>query len=248
MAKEITELVNYKPILQWTKNGVSHQYTLNDYDVVWLARALWKEGAPRAAVGHTLLQRFAALYPQYTTLSKFLRAYCQPLNPHWFPSGYRHKRKVTRLKKLGKNLEAKKEIDRAKRRIEFSQTPWEDIPEQYRDLTLNLLKGLISNPVPKAVHFCMSQAKSGSTHEAAKIAAEQYAVNKGLGPPIPIAGGFGTGMNWFFESKGSGPPKIAMIGQTKITKNLVIASKRRPGEAVAAGILGLALLTSLKKR
>lgn len=247
MAGDKKEVDISQPTISWRKGGVSHNYKLRETDVLWLARALWREGAPRAAVGYTLLQRFAALYPKYTTLTQFLRAYCQPLNPQWFPSGQRSKRKVARLKKENRHIEAVKETERAKKRMEYSQTPWSEIPQQYRDFTDRLLSGAVPNPTPTAIHFCASQAKSGSTHQDARAAAEQYALKKKLGPPVPVPGGFGPGMNWFFESRGSRPPQIAMIGTKKI-KNLVLASKRNPGGAAAAGLLGLAIIVATKKR
>lgn len=246
MSTEIQGVDVQRPAISWQKGEVSHTYKLSDSDIVWLAKALWREGAPRAAVGYTLLQRFAALYPKYGTLTKFIRAYCQPLNPAWFPNGQRSKRKVARLKKAGRHIEASKEIDRAKKRIVYSQTTWEEIPQQYRDFTERLLMGAVTNPVPTAIHFCMSQAQPGSTHKESRIAAERYAVKKGLGPPLPVPGGYGSGMNWFFESKGSKPPQIAMIGTTRI-KNVLLASKRTPG-AAAAGLLGLALIIATRKR
>lgn len=247
MVVESKEVDIEQPSIQWRKGGVSHSYKLRENDVIWFARALWREGAPRAAVGYTLLQRFAALYPKYSTLTQFIRAYAQPLNPAWFPTGQRHKRKIARLKKDNRHIEASKEIERAKKRVTYSHTPWSEIPEQYRNLTERLLTGAVPNPTPTAIHFCASQAKRGATHDQARAAAEQYAQKKGLGPPVAVPGGYGLGMNWFFESRGPRPPRIALIGTKKI-KNLLLASKRHPGEAAAAGLLGLALIVATKKR
>lgn len=246
MAQEVTEPSSKRPILQWKKGEVSHSYQVSDADKTWLARALWREGAPRNAVAHTLLQRFAALYPKYATLTKFIRAYVQPLNVHWYPSGYRHKRKVEYLRKANRHTEAQAEIERAKRRKVYSTTPWEAIPAQYRDLTDRLLAGQVSNPVPTAQHFCASQARPGATHEQAKQSAEQYAEKKKLGAPIKVAGGFGQGMNWFFPLKNQKPPQIAMILPTRV-KGVVVARKVTPGETAIVGIIGLGLVAMAKR-
>lgn len=246
MANEVTEPSSRRPILQWKKGEVSHSYQVSDTDRTWFARALWREGAPRNAVAHTLIQRFASLYPKYSTLTKFLRAYVQPLNPNWYPGGYRSKRKVEFLKKQKRYTEAQAEIERAKRRKVYSTTPWEQIPEQYRDLTDRVLSGAVPNPVPTAQHFCASQASPGATHEQAKEAAEKYAHKKNLGAPIPVAGGFGQGMNWFFPVQGQRPPKIAMILPKKV-KGMVLARKVTPGETAIVGIIGLGLVAMAKR-
>jgi hypothetical protein len=246
MSQEVTAPVIRRPILQWKKGEVSHSYQVSDTDRTWLARSLWREGSPRNAVAHTLLQRFAALYPKYSTLTKFLRAYVQPLNPNWYPGGYRHKRKVAFLKKHRRHTEAQAEIERAKRRKQYSQTPWDQIPEQYRELTDRLLAGAVPNPVPSAQHFCASQARPGASHDQAKKAAEKYAEKKKLGAPIPVAGGFGQGVNWFFPVRGRNPPKIAMI-EPKNFKGVVIARKVTPGSSAIVGIIGLGLVAMAKR-
>lgn len=246
MLQELAGISLHNPVLHWELRGASHQYRLSTADVVWIARSLWREGAPQAAVGYTLLQRFASIYPKYSTLTRFIRAYVQPVNPAWFPNGYRHKRKLERLRKDGRHTEAKSEAARAKNRLVYARTPWEEIPEKYRELTERLLQGTLPNPVPQSVHFCASQAKPGSSASEAQSSAEKYADKKGIGKPIKIAGGFGRGMNWFFRSKGEAA-KISLVS-TKRIKDVMIASRRRPGEAVAIGILGLALMTAAKNR
>lgn len=246
MPEPVKTVETARPILQWTKGDVSHSYRVSTVDTVWLARALWREGAPRNAVGHTLLQRFASLYPKYKTLSKFLRAYVQPLNPNWYPNGYRSKRKVARLRKARKHQEAQAEIERAKRRMLYSTTPWESIPAAYRDLTQRLLSGVVPNPVPTAEHFCASQAKSGASHEEAKKAAQEYAEKKKLGQPIAVPGGFGQGMNWFFPLPGRKPPRVAMIVPHNY-KGVIMARKVTPGQTAAVAFIGLGLVALAKR-
>lgn len=239
----------FRPIIQWTKGTTTHSYQVTDTDRVWLARALWREGAPRSAVGHTLLQRFASLYPRYSTLTKFLRAYCQPLSTKWFPTGYRHKRKVAKLRKAGQTKRAKAEIEAARRRTVYSRTPWEQIPIQYRQITDRLLAGRVPNPVPAAEHFCISLARPGAPHAEAKAAAEQYAQKHGFGSPVAVPGGFGRGQNWFFEAPTRRPPRLTFIAGGHPTA-AYMASRMvtpTPGETAAAAALTLGLV-ALSKR
>jgi hypothetical protein len=57
--------------MKWVYNNQYHQYKQTEADLLWLARAVAREGKPYDAVAWTLLQRFALLYPMYPTLAEF---------------------------------------------------------------------------------------------------------------------------------------------------------------------------------
>ncbi len=63
----------------------------DDDDRLWLLRAVEAEGAPRDLVAQTLVNRWAWLADttpgRYFKLSELIRAYAQPVNPAWYPSG-----------------------------------------------------------------------------------------------------------------------------------------------------------------
>lgn len=63
----------------------------DDDDRLWLLRAVEAEGDPRELVAQTLVNRWAWLTDttpgRYFRLSELVRAYAQPVNPAWFPSG-----------------------------------------------------------------------------------------------------------------------------------------------------------------
>lgn len=60
-------------------------------DRLWLARAVEAEGAPRDLVAQVLVNRWAWLADEhpglYPTLTSLVRAYAQPVNPRWYPTG-----------------------------------------------------------------------------------------------------------------------------------------------------------------
>lgn len=66
------------------------RYTPTPEDVLWLARAVQVEGAPRELVAQTLVNGFLwardALGSK-RTLAQWVRAYAQPVNPEWMPGG-----------------------------------------------------------------------------------------------------------------------------------------------------------------
>lgn len=67
------------------------EYVVTDEDVLWLKRAVLREGAVMAQVAQCLVNGFAAFHstkPKSTpTLTWWVRAYAQPVNPRWFPEG-----------------------------------------------------------------------------------------------------------------------------------------------------------------
>jgi hypothetical protein len=197
------------PALRWKYQGARHDYSLTARDRDDFYRAVWREGKPQLAVAHTLLQRFAYLYSTtrpYSTLSSFLRAYVQPINPRWFSSGDLHKAQVARLEKAGKGAEALAEKARAKKREAYAVTPITSIPREYNELSALVLSGATTSPVPTALHFIMSSAGAGDDELTARDKALAEATRKGL-VLVPIAEGYRRGLNWFF-STGMTPPVI----------------------------------------
>jgi hypothetical protein len=208
--------LQYGALFSWhDRVGNLHKYKVTPEDRVTFGRCIWREGKPRTAVGHTLIQRFASLYPKtYSNFSDFLRAYCQPINPRWFTTGNLHKARVARLTKQGKTDQAEDEKRRAKNRERYAVTPWEGIPEKYRELTDRILSGYTSSPVPTAVHFSVSRARPGATQAEAQAAALKYSqARKGLGPPVAISEGWGSNVNWFFEAPGGRRPPRVTVGK-----------------------------------
>lgn len=68
-------------------------YDVRDSDVLWLLRAVQAEGADQGEVAAVLLNGFAwarAMNGYRGTLTDYVRAYAQPVNPKWFPDGALH--------------------------------------------------------------------------------------------------------------------------------------------------------------
>lgn len=209
-----------RPALRWVYGSATHTYPLTPRDRDDFYRSIWREGKPQLAVAHTLLQRFAYLYSTtrpYPTLSSFLRAYVQPINPRWFSSGDLHKAHIARLQKAGKLAEVADENTRAKKRESYSITPVAKIPRQYNEISASVLSGATASPVPTALHFTMSSAGAGDDESTAKKKALETAKRKGLSL-VPVAEGYKRGLNWFF-STGAVPPVIR-FGELPATGSL----------------------------
>jgi hypothetical protein len=223
------------PVMSWNQDSKTYRYHLSLVDVEDFTRAIWREGEPRLAVAHTLLQRFAYLYSNqrpYETFSSFLKAYVQPINPNWFPSGGLHKKEVNRLLKAGKEKEAKEEQARAARRVEYSTTPMSSIPLSHRDLVSRILSGLTKSPVPTAQHFSESKASSSDSQEAAERKAYVWGTQRKL-EVVPVAEGYKPGTNWFFAISKAHPPTISFSSLDKRSYALLV-------------LLGLVLLARKK--
>jgi hypothetical protein len=67
-------------------------YEVTAEDRLWLLRAVAREGAVREQVAQTLINGFAFhhAHRHMPTLTKWIRAYAQPVNPRWFPDGDLH--------------------------------------------------------------------------------------------------------------------------------------------------------------
>lgn len=197
------------PLLQWSWKGKQYRYTVTPTDRQWFIRCLWREGTPAETVGHTLLQRFALLASQgakYPTMTSFLRAYCQPVNPRWFPGGDKSEAFIKRAEKRGDVAAAKTERERAKRRIGYARTPINEIKPRFRELADRILAGSSVSPAPKATHFTMSFADSGDSESVALQKARNFAKKRNL-THVPIQEGHKRGVNWFFVGKKL-PPRV----------------------------------------
>jgi hypothetical protein len=78
--------------------GVTYTPTLEDR--LWLLRAVSAEGPPKDIVAQTLINGFmwARSRKRYSlTLSSWVRAYAQPVNPRWFVDGDLFRKKLLSL-------------------------------------------------------------------------------------------------------------------------------------------------------
>lgn len=132
------------------------ELTVTPADVIWLSRAVAREGAPRSLVAQALINRWAWLHDvgsgqRYPTLTSLIRAYSVPVNPRWFPAGDLHKDRVARLLAAGNAPGAESEALRAaQRRDEFSRATVfsDDVAAAVRDA----LMGPLTLPAG-AVHY-----------------------------------------------------------------------------------------------
>lgn len=82
-------------------------YEVTPDDELWLLRAVEAEGAPRADVAATLVNKFVwrrARTPFRGTLAEHVRQYSQPVNPRWFPEGDKYAESVARLSEADKQI------------------------------------------------------------------------------------------------------------------------------------------------
>lgn len=198
-------------VTQGNNKRIDYVLTLEDYVV--LSRAVEYEGEPRDGVAWTLLQRFAFLYPTYKSLATFIRAYAQPINPDWFPTGSKHKDWIDKLVAAGKYNEADDERKRAAKRANFANTPLSKISKPTRDIIDYLfLSG--QSPIPGSIHYRAPTVETASVPEAEK-AREAFARKYQL--PRIIDYGNPTKHNWFFgSSKSASFRMVAMLNQSTL--------------------------------
>jgi hypothetical protein len=86
-------------VLPAGESGVMQPSQLNAYaitpnDLLWLSRAVEHEGAPQTDVARTLVNLFTLVWSRRPgngkTLGALIRKYASPVNPDWFPNGFRH--------------------------------------------------------------------------------------------------------------------------------------------------------------
>lgn len=227
--------------LNFTVRGEQFSYPITQEDRLDLIRAVAHEGKPYDGVTWSLLQRFAWLYPagHFPTLSKFVKAYAQPINPRWFPTGDKHLAYVRHLRRnftgneLAERLEDAQQ--RAENRLEFASEELDEIREKYINIVDGVLGGNIDNPVPGAVHY---RASHGGNNEAsARAAHKEYADKRNdLSGPI-YYGSSTTGNNWFFGSPGSNKLVTELVSQLAPTNVVNIGTPDNP-------VLGLVFILS----
>lgn len=213
------ETSNKQKIIAFSNKGKQVTYILNDEDYLTLLRAVEFEGSPKNAVAWTFLQRFAFVYPTYTSLDKLIKAYSQPINPAWFPDGNRHKAYVKLLEGKGRDKEALEEIKRAEKRISKASTPISKISIDTINAVNKVFETNIS-PVPGSVHFRAPTIQT-NVAENASIAQKEFAKIRNL---IPIPYGNIIKENWLFESPGSkGFSIVASLGGITKAGNIAVS-------------------------
>ena len=153
-------------------------YTVTDEDKLWLARAVWGEsgergGRPGAAIAWAMLQYLALVVgrhgqrPAFSSLTRQLRSYCQPINPKWGSmsgSGcQRHPERCT------EHMLA--------RRRQITNAGWDRIPRAVRQVVEGVLAGNIENPVPGAVDWA-SYDWSGSQIAMINVQGNKFGVGR----------------------------------------------------------------------
>lgn len=200
-------------------NNKTIRYVLSNEDYLTLLRAVEFEGEPRDGVAWTLLQRFAYVYPIYHSLSNFVEAYAQPINPQWFPNGKKHLEWVKKLSSTGKTAEALDEQRRAKLRIYYAATPINNISQKTKDV-LETVFAISNSPVPGSVHYRAPTISTKDTDEAKKARTE-FASKHQL--PRIIDYGNILNNNWFFgESKSASFSIRALLTEVSNIGNIAL--------------------------
>ena len=123
------------------------RYTITDEDYLWLGRSLDGEGPNVAGYAWAYMQKFAG-FPsartRYRTLTNFIRAYSQPVNPIWMRGGSRCPVPVPGTDCDERLLQRRE----AKASLHPSQFPVEVIAA-----LAALRAGVLPNPVGRAVDF-----------------------------------------------------------------------------------------------
>ncbi len=137
-------------------------YTLDDRDVLWLAKSLARETRDelgRAACAYTMLQRFLRWTgKRWESFYDLIRAFSQPVNPIWADP---------ESAKCRQYPEACEESRIERRRI-TQAWKWDEIPQGARDVAVAFAAGHLANPTPDAVDFASvglvrRQGKTGTT-------------------------------------------------------------------------------------
>lgn len=130
--------------------GVDYQLTTED--VVWAARMVVGEGdEDTEALLWAMTQRYAL--GAWSTFTELLRAYSQPINPLWYPSGACCQPGGAGCP-TGGGYGTPACSERAfGRRARITHLTWEEIPLRVRRIVLTWAEGKLPNPVPRATHF-----------------------------------------------------------------------------------------------
>jgi hypothetical protein len=187
---QLNQLASKKPVIYISKNGATTPYTLTVDDYTDLLRAVEREGPPKLAVAWCLLQRFGLLYPLYDSLSTFVKAYAQPINPQWFSNGARH---LAEIKKLKDSLLIARENTQASQREGWAKTPLASISADTHNIADAIFGGGAISPVPFATHYAAPITRK-SIAEATKARAD-FAAKRGYS--VEAVGNILTD-NWFY--------------------------------------------------
>jgi len=159
-------------VLVFQKSGREQRYVLTDADYLDLARALEREGPPKLGVAWTLIQRFGMLYPLYSSFSTFVRAYAQPINPDWFPTGKRHLQAIEQMKGDLKAIAF--ENQQAQLRKQWAAVPLSQIGSDTRHVIDSIFSGQAPSPIPASSHYAAPiTRKDVETATAARAAFAQ---------------------------------------------------------------------------
>lgn len=186
---QLNQLASKQPTIVISKGGTVTSYTLTVDDYTDLLRAVEREGPPKLAVAWCLLQRFGLLYPLYSSLSRFVKAYAQPINPQWFSNGAAH---LAELKRLKDSTLIARENTQASQREGWAKTPLASISSNTHAVVDSLFAGAPS-PVPLASHYAAPITRK-SVSEATKARAD-FAAKRGY---IVVAIGNILTDNWFY--------------------------------------------------
>jgi hypothetical protein len=235
--------------LDFTRKGKDYHYDLTSNDILNLLRATYKEGKQKEAVAYTLLNRFAWIYPskEYDSLSSFITAYAQPLNPKWFPTGSAHLASVKQIKSKYSGAELQKRLDYAKKlanqRVLNSTMSIDKIPETTTKVVYGILNGEIKNPVKGSMHFRASTAAQSDSQNTALIKQREFASNRSdIGKAIVYSDAT-AGNNWFFTSPDSDNFVLHINRNNKVME----AGIGFPGYFIIIGLVGYLLMKFTRK-
>lgn len=137
----------------------STTYQLTDSDVLWAGRMAYCEGGDArdpAAVLWTMTQRFALLYPRFTSFEALIKNYSQCINPRWRRGGEfcgSGGRYADQENRCGERV-----LDKRDR---YASMSWDELPAAIRYTTSLWAKGMLPNPVPRAVDFADPNVTAG---------------------------------------------------------------------------------------
>jgi hypothetical protein len=129
---------------------VSYQITWDD--LLWCARMLEGESglgtsSRQAAVLWCMASRFLHVFSARTSFHEFLRKYSSPINPKFLRDG----EFCAPGGRYANSPECSPRL--LDRRDRIQTKPWEQFPENFKQFLVDWSRGLVPNPVPRAVDF-----------------------------------------------------------------------------------------------
>ena len=181
--------------------GGQKNYEITDTDILWLGRAAQGEGDDPRAIIWAMLQRFSlpSFRRAFPTLTGFVRAFSQPVNPRWMRGGDKC---APTGSGYGTPDCAPELLDRRERHSAMSPTSFSPV---VKAAIAALRKGALPNPVPKVVNFAARPRAQEyvATHPGSQLVGGIYIITPesaqwpdgwvSLGPssPWPIVIGIG---------------------------------------------------------